>query len=47
MDYIESVDCFDVLSLEVHENDVCVYVIFNFFHQCVVVFIVQVFNVCK
>ena len=31
MDYIESVDCFDILSLEVHEHDVCVYVIFNFF----------------
>jgi len=31
MDYIESVDRFNILSLEVHEHDVCVYVIFNFF----------------
>ena len=46
MDYIESVDCFSILSLE-SMSMTCVYVIFNFFHQCAVVFIVQVFNLCK
>ena len=46
MDYIESVDCFSILSLE-SMSMTCVCVIFNFFHQCAVVFIVQVFNLCK